>query len=185
MGLGVFDFGILVIISLLAWGRYQSLAGHVAAGQGTQIGANLLQRLWADAADAPQVVIVGEGASRFTGLDDPMGQGLADARQLHQFRPVGGVDVDLESGHQRFRPIDLDQLAPPAAVGEPPSAHRGQRNKYQRRHGRLVGPAQKPTGLTRGMRHRRLLSLISRGLSRGGDGGGKSNALWRLEAADV
>ena len=45
------------------------------------------------------------GLARF---DDSMGQRRADAGQLHEFGPVGRVDIDLEVGRKGLGLIDLD-----------------------------------------------------------------------------
>ena len=56
---------------------------------------------------------------RLARLDDPMGQRFADARQLHQLRPIGRVDVHLEPGGQA-RPDRSRSAVPASRRGNPP-----------------------------------------------------------------
>ena len=72
-----------------------SVAGDVAARRhGEQVRPQGVERLGANAAHAAaQVVVVHKRAARGAAVDDALGQRLADARQLGQFRPLGLVDV--------------------------------------------------------------------------------------------
>ena len=83
-------------------------------------------------------------------IDDALGQGLADPRQLHQFRPIGRIDINSESGIERLGLVDLDQPAPPSAVCRPPADHGHQCRDDQRRDGHLIGPCNSQRGGSEG-----------------------------------
>ena len=65
--------------------------------------------------------MIGVRAADAATIDDPMGQGRPDAGQLGQFRPVGPIDVHLESGacgSARSNSMSLP-VRPPCATHQP------------------------------------------------------------------
>jgi hypothetical protein len=88
--------------------------------------ANAVEGAGAEASDAGQVVEVSVDAVLLAFGDEPLGEDLADAGELDQFGPVGAVDVDLESCHERGRAVDVDQSAAMAAVAPPGRGQQGQ-----------------------------------------------------------
>ena len=67
-----------------------------------QIGPNPLQRFRSDPSNTLQFLVVQEEALGLARFDNPLGERLADAGQLNEFRPVGLVQINLEFG--RLRP---------------------------------------------------------------------------------
>jgi hypothetical protein len=56
---------------------------HRVVGDGGQVRFDLLEGLWADAADAlANIFVIEKRAAGRAGFDDPLGQRLADAGQL-------------------------------------------------------------------------------------------------------
>jgi len=114
---------------------------RLAARHRQQKRADAIERFRPDAADPLKLIVIDERTVGAAGFDDPSGKRLADAGQLSQLRPVGLVQIDLETGRLDFRPVDLDHPALQAALREPPSGRGSQTHQHQHGHGRLVGAA--------------------------------------------
>ena len=94
-------------------------------GMRAQIGADPLERARPDPAHPAQLLMVRKGTLLLARFDDPPGKGLANAGQLRQLGPDGGIHVDLKLGRAapaaaRIRPAVRRQ--PPCASHHRPIA---------------------------------------------------------------
>jgi len=120
-------------------------AGHcLVAGHRAKIRADLFERLGTDPPHSLEILVVEKRPFFNAGLDDPAGERLADARQLGQLRPTGGVQIDLEASFLVSRPFHLHEPIAQSAVDHPPENHRSEPDRDQGADGRLVRPSQDP-----------------------------------------
>jgi hypothetical protein len=122
--------------------------GHRALiGHGPEVGPDRAERFRADSADAHEVSVIAEWAIGATRIDDSLGERLADFRQLQQFGPIRGVDVDLKPRRLPLGPLKLNHVSSKAAAEDAPCDCGSESEEDERCHGELVGSPEKPSGL--------------------------------------
>jgi hypothetical protein len=81
---------------------------------------------FSDAFHPAEVVEIGERAVFLARFHDPLGERIADAGELDEFRHFGFIHIDLELHALRLGSIDFDDPLPEAGLHDDPPGDRHQ-----------------------------------------------------------